>query len=946
MAISFDSNILLAYMQARTGQLDSSSATLAGLSGGGGVSTATQRNPTAPWSASSTAAKPSELVRAALSGKKLINENAAKLDVAGASTDYQKLFTLYQGLSALQGLAEQADKGAVGGTENKLANKAFVKGLAEVTAYADSLKLDNLRLTNGISMEMLRTQLGSLTSFGKADTDVGVPIDNLVYKTGIVHTGKRDDPVAGFQGAVQFDVIVKKKNSTVVAKIDLSDMGTTPRTMGNVSNFINAQLKAVGSVTRFSAEMIPGAPKTIASGGKTITVGAEPDKWSFKIQGDMVEQVSFGATAKAGAVYLTQTAGIADNPATKDVDEKSFEQQFVKLQNDLTVGGTPPVPTPQLGETFRIDGRVFNKTLDADIKSVRQTVTGADGSVYMLADITGTVDGQTIKGEQDVALLKYDSAGNLIYTRSLGAADKASGMALAVSGDGKVAVAGSTTGVFQEGLAGVDPTKSDSFVTLYDAKGDELWTQQRAAREDDEATAVSFADDGTVLVAGRSRSNMPGAASVGGWDGYLQSFTGVKKPLGGYKVVTNATAQFGTAGTDTVSAMAVSGNIMATVGIENGRAVVRRFDITDPKAPTLVASRDLGELQGTIAGIGFNGGEIVVAGGTRNPGLSAATVNSSHSGGTDAFVATLSSTFASGAGSDTLTYYGGAGNDAATAMTISDGKVWIAGSATKDLPGTLSAPIGKTDGYMVRMDASTGAVEWGRRFTAKDGSAAPTSIAVDSQGASALDALGLPKGPMEYTQSALLTSSSSVRAGDQFQIRTSEGGRAGTVTIEANETLQSLADKIKRAGGFQVKVQIVKDGNFQRLQIKPLNVAGTVEILPGKTDRNALEALGLPEGVVRVKPDDVKAVDKNKVYGLSLHRDLDLSTKDNIKAAIEQLGMAVSSVRTAYRDLNTLFAPKSAATASSANPTGEVPAYLKAQAANYQAALDRLLGGG
>jgi hypothetical protein len=933
VAITFDSSILLDYYQGRTGQISAATNSLVA---------AQKKNPTAPWSTSSTAPRANELVRAALAGKKLVNEGSAQLDVAGASKDYQKLFALYQGLNTLYGLAEQAGAEKSTATERAQLSKAFGKGMTEVAAYAESLKLDNLRLTRGSSIDMTRTQLNSALAFGKSDTDVGVPIANVQYDTGVVHTGAMNAPVAGFQGDVQFQIMVKKVNSTELVSINLADMGATERTVSNVVSHINTQLQAAGAVTRFATNRIPGVPETKMVGGVKVTLSTPPDQWSLKVKGDVAEQITFVPVNTGGAVYMAQTAGIADKASTADVNEESREQQFLKFQTDLSVGAPPPPPVAQQGERFAVDGRVFAKTLDADVKAVRQTVTGSDGSVYMLADIAGTVNGQTIKGEQDVALLKYDTAGNLIYTRTLGAASKASGMALAVSADGQIAVAGSTTGSFQQGDAGADAAKSDSFVTLYDKNGDELWTQRRAAREDDEATSVTFAANGAVLVAGRAKSNMPGAASVGGWDGYVQSFTGTKKPLGGYAVTTNFVTQFGTAGTDSVSAMAVEGANLATVGIENGRAVLRRFDLSDPSAPILVATRDLGDLQGgSISGVAFNGGDIVVAGATRNAGLAATTVNTAHAGGVDAFVSTVSSTFSSGAGADKLNYFGGVGDDAATAMTVSEGKVWLAGSATNDLPGSL-AKIGATDGYLVRMDASTGAVEWARRFSAKDGGAAPTSIAVDTTGASALDRFGLPKGAMEYSQSTLLTSATSVRAGDQFQIRTDEGGRPGTVTIEDNDTLQSLAAKIQRAAGFRVKVQIVKDGDVQRLQIKPQGEKGTVEILAGKTDRNALEALGLPEGVVRVRPEG-KGIDRDKIYGMTLPRDLVIDTREQAKASLDKLNTALATIRTAYRDLNTMFAP---AAATSSATSGEVPAYLKNQAANYQAALDRLLGSG
>ncbi|MEJ0066495.1 MAG: hypothetical protein WDM85_14705 [Caulobacteraceae bacterium] len=75
-----------------------------------------------------------------------------------------------------------------------------------------------------------------------------------------------------------------------------------------------------------------------------------------------------------------------------------------------------------------------------------------DGSLYVLANVTENADGSTPAGGQDVALQKYDSAGNLIFSHDLGSASSASGLSLAVSADGsQVAVAGQVTGVADHG---------------------------------------------------------------------------------------------------------------------------------------------------------------------------------------------------------------------------------------------------------------------------------------------------------------------------------------------------------------------------------------------------------------------------------------------------------------------------------------------------------------
>ena len=78
----------------------------------------------------------------------------------------------------------------------------------------------------------------------------------------------------------------------------------------------------------------------------------------------------------------------------------------------------------------------------------------------------------------------------------------------------------------------------------------------------------------------------------------------------------------GTTGTDTATSIAVNGNSVYVGSVDNGDAVVRSFDTTDPKAVTLTASQDLGNLGGgSLVGIGMNNGQLVVAGTARNTSL-------------------------------------------------------------------------------------------------------------------------------------------------------------------------------------------------------------------------------------------------------------------------------------------------------------------------------------
>jgi hypothetical protein len=924
MTIGIDTSVLLAYYQAKAG---------VPVTGAAATGTAAKQvAPTAPWSTNPTPADESAAVRSALAGTPYINENAAKLDLPGASTDYKKLFALYQGLSTMDDVAAQAQTKGLSSINLTSLQKAFASGLTQVNTYLSTLKLDELRLTQGAVSTTTKPTLG-------------VPATKAAYVTGPITNSTSTEPDA-FQGSVQFDISIKSIGVTHNVNIDLSDMGSTPRTIGNVVTYINSQLAAAGVATRFATQRTAGTPQTIQSGGKTITLGTSSDQWALAVKADSSETVSFSAPAAAGAVYVAQRVGNPDpdkDPTTKDGVTSS---QLLKFQTD---DATVPDPLQPASSANWVDGRVFSKALDPNVTAVRDTKVGSDGSVYVLADVNGTVNGQTIKGATDVALMKYDSAGNLAYTRTLGASDNATGLALGISSTGQVAVAGSVSGtlngsldgVMNSGTTGAYANNSDSFVTVYDADGNEQWTERRGARQADEASQVSFAADGSVYVAGRAQSAIPGSTTLGGYDSYIEGF---KAQTNG-KVQTLFTQSFGTASSDKPAGMVVDGTNLVTASVENGHAVLRRFDISGA-APVQTASRDLGDLQGGgIVGLALDGGQIVVAGSTSNASLSAGTITRANAGGVDAFAASLSADLTPNAG-DSLAYYGGTGDDQATSLAVSNGQVYLGGSAGTDLPGQPA--VGTKDGFLTQLDVGAGAVTWSRRFSGTGGYATPSAIAVDPAGSSVLDRLGLPTGTLDLSDSKQLTAISSLRAGDQFTI---QGGNsaAGKVTIDANDTLDTLAQKIRRASGFQANVTTTLLNGVRQLSIAPVNSHTILTIAAGKTDQDALATLGIPAGVLRTTTTNsagkiVPADGKGNYYGLNMDPTINLSTATDVAHARAELQTAMGVIRTAYKDLVAAATPKSAQTAAAAASSGKVPAYLTAQIANYQAGLDRLMG--
>lgn len=953
--IAFDTSALINYYQARSGMTGA---------GASGVSTASTKSkavvPNAPW-LSNASPPASELVRSALNGRKFVDEGANTSALKGVSPDYKKLFATYQALNTLSALAARAgEKGVTDGEVSRL-QTALTKGLGEISGYVQNLSLDQMRLTTGAVM-----------TSDKAT--VGVPKATYSYTTDTLYSGQFDDEIPKFKGNVSFDVSVKSFGVTSTVTMDLSEMGATPRTMSNVVSYMNGKMKAAGFNTDFSVQRTVGEERTVQVNGKPVKLPATGDDFALRVNGDSVEQLTFSAPTTAPAVYVTTRAGDPDPDKKTETDDGVFETTLTKYSAAGTAGG-PGAGAP--------GGKVFSETLQGTISSVRKSVTGADGSIYMLADVATAVDGKTdingqpIKGDSDVALLKYDSAGHLLYARSLGATDNASGLSLAVADDGSVAVAGSVSGRLQGAVNGpIDnsdsSTTTDSFVTRYDAKGDEQWTVRRGGLQEDEATALAFGADGVLYVGGRSKSDLPGAVGTdpaGGWDAYLSAFatdaTGKPKAL--------FTQKFGTAENDSVSDIVVNGSQVIVGSKENGEAMLRSFQVspsvvtenvtqlnqygayesvpvTYTKTATITAgaTRDLGSLKGgEIVGLKIDGGQLYVGGYTANNQMSIGGATTTSSGGMDGFVGRMSLDI-SNTGSDTLTYYGGTGDDTVTGFAVSNGTAWLVGAAGKNLDGEET--VGTKDGYVAQVDVGTGAVDWSQRVTGKDGYATPTSVAVSASGASALDAFGLPSGKMDFSQSNRIVSATSARAGDTFQIRTRERGALTTITIDANDTLETLADKIKRASGFRAKVETATNGNSRVLKISPASNTATIEIVPGKGGTDVLRSLGLAGGVVRAtKTEDGKTVSADgsgPVYGLQLPPELDITTDEGRKNANVVITRAMSQVRSAYREIaDTALGVKNNNTSSSGKTGGTVPTYLKNQVANYQAALNRLTGG-
>lgn len=921
------------------------------------VTTSTSGSSSSSSSSSSgalTAAQTNSLVQTLLAGGKLINASATQLNTspgAGLSSsqtqNYKNLFALYQGINGLQAIARQASQTGQTSQQVQQLQQAFQDGMQQLQSYLSDNPFSGF-------------QVYQTAPEASETTTSAVPQETDTYTGSNIYDGEMNGVVPAFEGNVQFSLTATNSmtNQQTTVNFNLADMGSTPRTFANVINYMNGQMQAAGLQTRFTDSFTPGADQTTTVDGQTVDLGAGPDEFALQIQGASTEQLTFSAPTTDPAVYVGQSSGITSS--------------------DLLPGSTTtPDATQQLlgfdassapADASTTNGQMFSENLGSNVSQVLSTATASDGSVYVLADVTGTTNGQSINGSQDVALIKYDSAGNVVFTQTLGAATSASGYALAVSPDGsQVAVVGSTTD-------NLDPTSTDpaipsssseqapqGFVTVYDSSGDEEWTQQTSAIGGNgggvQPNAVAFGSNGMVYVAGQVDGTIPGATSSGGAeDAYVQAFQATDVPLNDgsgdseWVVTPTAASQYGSTGQNEATGIAVSGSSVYVSSMENGQAVVRQFGASgsDGTGLTQSAVRNLGSLQGgNVAGVAVNSdGSVIVAGSTHNGSLSAGTVTQAYNGGSEAFIADLSANLQPSS-SDTITYLGSSTDQTATAMTVSGGQVYLAGTIATT-PMSSAGETSATNGYVAAVDPTTGQVTWSQTYQGQEAEAAPTSIAVSQTGASVLQQLGLPSS-IDYTPSQSLLSNTSLRPGDQFYVQTGSGTPVA-VTISATDTYQTLAQKIEAASDYAVTATVTAGTGGQVLKLAPAYPGQQVSLLPGPLGMDALAPLGLSQGVLTsnasqesstvIPASTVGLPASNSLkngYSLNLNTDLNLSNTADAGVAASSLSSAASTIQKIYQDMTT---PPS----TSSSTGGTVPAYLTNEIANYQAALARLTG--
>jgi WD40 repeat protein len=828
----------------------------------------------------------------------------------------QASFTTYKALDKLRVLAETASSKTASNAQRAATQKTFAKGLADLQTYLATAPSDKVSLAFG-------KPSSSATSAKLAATNV--------YETegkGLVKA--RSDAIPGLTGSEQFSITLAKPGVTPqVVTVDLA-AGAQPPTIDSVAAQLNAAISSIPSLAADGTPQLDAGGNPVPRWRAAFKATNENGKWGLTLSNPTgIEQVTLDQTNAKDALIVATGQTALDAPSATQIfrlDDPAGANGRVSMGTIQALDRQATAQNVLAGKkttittaTTDLDGKV--KTVKTDTSNVYAStdaaavVTDAQGNSYIVGTTQGDLGANLSDGDDNLFLTKMDGAGNVVWQRSLGASGSSTGAAVSLAPDGSVVVAGTVTGSY-----GGASTDGDMVVARYSANGDEKFsTVVRSLNvTPDVAKAVAVGSDGSVYVGGRIGA---------GNDGFVARIDSTGK-IAERRTIAGP-------GSDSVNALAVDndGNVLALVS-HDGTAEVRKLQ--GDALATDLGSISLGTADARAMAVADDG--TIAVGGATSSAIAGDQVNAI-SGSRDGFVTRIDADLT---GAST-TYLGTDKDDQVDSVAFMDGALYAGGRTTGDLAATRRGP---TDGFVSRLDASTGAIGNTTQFGQALLRTEPVRVAADPGGASAVSALGFGRGTINATASARVTTQTTLKPGDYFSF-SADDGATRKLTILADDTLSSIATRLQgMLGASKASVTATAVDGVQQLRIT-MKSGHELELIAGANGNDALAKLGMaPQRISSPTPVSKSApkVRPGGNYGLDIGEGMSLLDIDSAKASLGKIKDAISMTQTAYRSLYWDDAKANLVDGSKRNAaTGrQSTAIEQAQLANYQAALSRL----
>ena len=147
--------------------------------------------------------------------------------------------------------------------------------------------------------------------------------------------------------------------------------------------------------------------------------------------------------------------------------------------------------------------------------------TDAAGNIYVTGYTGGDLDGNTSAGGWDIFLMKFDPAGNWLWTKQDGTGQDDDAHAIAIDTAGNVYITGYVRGDFH-GITRVGT--SDVFISKYSPSGTRIWSVLFGSTAVDEGFGIACDSSNNVYVTGYVQESVEGNPWLGTGDNILAKY--------------------------------------------------------------------------------------------------------------------------------------------------------------------------------------------------------------------------------------------------------------------------------------------------------------------------------------------------------------------------------------------------------------------------------------
>lgn len=926
----------------------------------------------APWEITEEAQTLTAQVNEVRELTEFIDLDSDELSDLDSDPDTQATFAIFRALSNLRILAEYASEDDTVESSLERLDEQFQAGLAEITDFLSTAELEKLDIFMGDK----EYDTEATTRTGKNETG---------YDGSLV-TSDPDAELAGLVGDEVFTISITKSGNTDDILVDLSGM-TEDLSLYNVADYINEQIEALTVSDGNSDEYVKHSTRF------DVHRDGDTGRYGLQIDGTLTEEVTLSAVSNEPTLYVASAveqldddyaitsritevnnldetltvddtfsfAGIdyaasAVKELVDDAEEDDLDANISALRDQFLADAAEDVGANTDDDDDSTDNTLSVTNVDSDYQvnantSANKIVVDSEGGIYVVGTSEGSFGHQlNAASEQDVFLTKFDSEGNVVFSRLLGVSDGAEAFGLTVDSEDNVIIVGETN---SEVASGDVIESTDAFVTKISKRGDEVFRYQLDKYSESGAYSVAVDSNDDIYVGGYTSGAVSSTSGhAGGQDALILKLSGSDGTLEDSNV-------FGTSDDEVVKGIAVDANDNLIVAVESDDdAVIYRIDSSDLSNQT--DSVNLGDLgsSGSIEGIAIDSDNdmVYISGVTTNSSLDAsgtATLNESAESFQDGFVSGFSLTSNTDISAAFTTYLATDGTDRVQDVVVNNGTVYVAGHTSNELDGETAR--GSTDSFVARIDGASGALGDVEQFGEGLAHQMAGGVAFTNSGNSVLETLGLPQGTVQIDETLDVQTQTSARVGDYFYI-TVDDETPVKIELEDGDTFDDLKRKIRIAGVGQLEAEISTTSEGDKLTISTLDDGVRIDLLPGDDGNDLLARIGLTAGAL-VPSDEIYGLDEDDeetdatdpsnlggTFALGLDGAIHIQDKSTAKYVLGLMDDAIATIQRAYRSL-TYDPIKAALLEESQNSGGTVPTYLQNQLANFQTGLARLQSG-